>query len=105
MFKKDQNVWCAIFGAGVVEEIAGAGTYPVEVRFNDVLVAYYTSDGKYCVEGNITLFPHPVEVVKSVTNPQSTGAMSMRTSNGLQWTLMVSPTSTLTNRCRVSGNG
>ena len=69
MFKVNQKVYCAIFGAGVVEEIAGAGTYPVEVRFNDVLVARYTSDGKYYAEGNVTLFTYPVEITKATTKP------------------------------------
>ena len=43
--------------------------FGISVKFNDDFYIDYTSDGKYCVEGNVTLFPHPVEVVKSVTKP------------------------------------
>ena len=71
MFTEGQKVWCAIYGAGVVTEVDGESTvgYSVNVRFNDDLSTSYTSDGKYYTEGNVTLFPHPVEVVKSVTKP------------------------------------
>ena len=71
MFKVNQKVWCAIYGAGVVTEIlhASEGTYPVVALFKDTRLAAYTSDGKYSVDGNVTLFPHPIEVVKSVTKP------------------------------------
>ena len=70
MFKVGQKVWCLIYGAGVVEEIqhASKGPYPVVVRFNDEL-SCYTADGRFHNQGNIVLFPHPVEVVKSVTKP------------------------------------
>ena len=74
MFKKDQNVWCVIYGAGVVKRIRQEAEvdYPVVVVFNrndgenDVT---YTADGKYHKTGNVTLFPHPVEVIKSDTKP------------------------------------
>lgn len=71
MFKVGQKVWCAIYGAGVVEEIhrASGGVYPVEVNFSDVFYASYTSDGKWFVEGNIALFPYPVEIVKATVKP------------------------------------
>ena len=72
MFKKGQKVWCLIYGQGVVAEVDGenaCGRYGIIVKFNDDLSIDYTSDGKYYVEGNITLFPHPVEVIKSVTKP------------------------------------
>lgn len=74
MFEKDQKVWCAIYGAGVVKRIRQEARedYPVVVVFNrndDENVATYTSDGKYNVEGNVTLFPYPVEIVKAVTKP------------------------------------
>ena len=34
MFKEGQKVWCAVYGAGVVEEIlhTSEGVYPVVVR-------------------------------------------------------------------------
>ena len=70
MFKVGQKVWCAIYGAGVVEiQHASGGAYPVEVRFNNGRTCIYTSDGKYGSDSNVTLFPHPVEIVKSVTKP------------------------------------
>ena len=71
MFKVNQKVWCAIYGAGVVTEIlhASEGTYPVVALFKGTRLAAYTSDGKYSVDGNVPLFPHPVEVVKSVAKP------------------------------------
>ena len=74
MFVKDQNVWCAIYGAGVVKRIRQEAEvdYPVVVVFNrndDENVVTYTSDGKYHVEGNVTLFTYPVEITKAVTKP------------------------------------
>ena len=71
MFKKDQKVWCALYGAGVITEIhpASRGEYPVEVRFNNGRTYIYTSDGKYCAGGNVTLFPYPIEITKAVTKP------------------------------------
>ena len=75
MFKKDQKVWCAIYGAGVVKRIRQESgvEYPVVVLFNsntdDERVVTYTSEGKYHEAGNITLFPYPIEVIKSVTKP------------------------------------
>ena len=71
MFEKDQKVWCAIYGAGVVTEIyrASAGAYPVEVRFNNGRTCVYTSDGKYCADSSIVLFPYPIEIVKAIAKP------------------------------------
>ena len=76
MFKIDQKVWCLIYGQGVVTEVDDDDcfeiTFPVRVRFqseDEHLNISYTSDGRYRVEGNITLFPHPVEVIKSTTKP------------------------------------
>ena len=71
MFTEKRKVWCAIYGAGVVEEIlhASEGVYPVVVRFKDTRLAAYTSDGKYSANGNVTLFTYPVEIVKAVTKP------------------------------------
>ena len=72
MFKVGQKVWCAIYGVGVVEKIRQESPtyYPVVVRFNiEPEHVGYTSDGKYHAEGNITLFPYPVEIVKAVTKP------------------------------------
>ena len=75
MFEKDQKVWCAIYGAGVIVEIqhASEGVYPVVAVFksngNEIVVSY-TSDGKYYVGGNITLFPYPIEIVKAAKREQ-----------------------------------
>ena len=72
MFKVNQTVWCLIFGQGVVmgvDDEDSLGSYCIDVKFRDDLFVSYTSDGKVYAEGNITLFPHPVEVVKSVTKP------------------------------------
>ena len=71
MFTEKQKVWCAIYGAGIVTQIqhASEGTYPVGVRFNDAFDVNYTSDGKYYADGNVTLFPYPVEITKAITKP------------------------------------
>ena len=70
MFKVNQKVWCAIYGAGVVVEIHQSAAYPVEVRFNNgQICVFYTSDGKYYADGSIVLFPYPIEIVKAVTKP------------------------------------
>ena len=78
MFKINQKVWCLIYGQGVVTDVDDDDcfeiTYPVRVKFqcegeDEHLNISYTSDGRYRVEGNVTLFPHPVEVIKAVTKP------------------------------------
>ena len=72
MFKVGQKVWCIINGQGVVAEVYNensAGSCAIVVKFNNKPSCGYTSDGKYYVEGNITLFPHPVEIVKAITKP------------------------------------
>lgn len=72
MFKLNQKVWCAIYGAGVVAEVDGesaVGNYCIEVKFKDGLSISYTNDGKWFDEGNIVLFPYPVEIVKAITKP------------------------------------
>ena len=74
MFKVGQKVWCLIYGQGVVTEVDDvpyAEMYPVFAKFqkDDELNISYTADGRFHNQGNITLFPHPVEVIKSVTKP------------------------------------
>ena len=71
MFKVNQKVWCAIYGAGVVVEVqhASGGAYPVEVRFNNGHTCIYASDGKYAADSGIVLFPYPVEIVKATIKP------------------------------------
>ena len=72
MFKVGQTVWCLIFGQGVVvgvDDEDSLGSYCIDVKFKDDLSISYTSDGKLYAEGNITLFPHPVEVIKATVKP------------------------------------
>ena len=73
MFKVNQKVWCAIFGAGVVSRIRQESgvAYPVVAVFscNDKRTVTYTNDGKYHSDGNVTLFLYPVEITKAVTKP------------------------------------
>ena len=74
MFKVGQTVWCLIYGQGVVMEVEGGrfeDSYPVLAKFqnNDDLCITYTADGKFHNQGNTTLFPYPVEVVKAATKP------------------------------------
>ena len=75
MFKINQKVWCAIYGAGVVARIRQESgvEYPVVVLFNsdndDESTVTYTNDGKYHEAGNVTLFPHPVEIIKATVKP------------------------------------
>ena len=70
MFTKGQQVWCVIFGEGVVAETAH-GVYPVKVRFENGEVEAYTSEGHLFSIGNRTLFHHPVKIVQdeSATKP------------------------------------
>ena len=74
MFSTGQTVWCLIYGQGVVTDVDNERTeetYSVFVKFQnyDELHISYTMEGKFHNQGNITLFPHPVEVVKAVTKP------------------------------------
>lgn len=70
MFTVNQKVWCAIYGAGVVKTIHHeSATYPVAVVFKGTRPVVYTLDGKYHVEGNVTLFPYPIEITKVITKP------------------------------------
>ena len=74
MFTEKQTVWCLIYGQGVVTDVDSKRTeetYPVFVKFQnyDELHISYTLEGKFHSQGNITLFPYPVEVVKAVTKP------------------------------------
>ena len=74
MFNEGQTVWCLIYGQGVVTDVDSERTketYSVFVKFqdNEDLIISYTMEGKFHNQGNITLFPYPVEVVKAVTKP------------------------------------
>ena len=74
MFTEGQEVWCAIYGAGIVQRIRQQSgvKYPVVVLFNnngDENVVSYTADGKYHEAGNVTLFPYPIEITKAAVKP------------------------------------
>ena len=74
MVSEGQSVWCLIYGQGVVIDIDNERTeetYSVFVKFQnyDELHISYTMEGKFHNQGNITLFPYPVEVVKAATKP------------------------------------
>lgn len=71
MFKVGQKVWCAMFGEGVVTKIyhESVGAYRVVVLFKGRRVGTYTTDGKYSVDRNVTLFPYPIEITKAITKP------------------------------------
>ena len=72
MFKKGQTVWCLIYGQGVVTEVDEdriEDTYSVLVKFqynDDHFNISYTTDGRYCLESNVTLFPYPVKIVPDI---------------------------------------
>ena len=68
MFKKNQTVWCPIYGAGVVVDDEDPGKYPITVAYNidgedDILITY-TRDGKLLEKGNVALFHYPVKIVR-----------------------------------------
>lgn len=71
MFTVGQKVWCVMFGEGVVTEIhhESVGAYRVVVLFKGRRVGTYTTDGKYSVDRNVTLFPYPIEITKVITKP------------------------------------
>ena len=90
MFKVGQKVWCVIYGTGVVTAVDDErfdDTYSVFVKFqnNDDLHINYTSDGKPYAEGNVTLFPYPVEIVKAATKPSINWS---HVSEDFQWLAM-----------------
>ena len=69
MFTTGQEVWCVIFGEGVVRNILASDTrFPLVVEFNGKWECY-TLDGKYLLNTAQTLFPHPTEIVKKVVKP------------------------------------
>ena len=69
MFGFKQKVWCVMFGEGVVRNILASDMrFPLVVEFNGKLECY-TLDGKYVLNTAQALFPHPVEVIKKVTEP------------------------------------
>ena len=70
-FKKDQKVYCAVYGEGVVTDVFERTQYPVYVKFQSIneRVVRYTADGKVRPQCNATLFPHPVEIVTAAIKP------------------------------------
>ena len=62
MFTVGQQVWCVIFGEGVVSRLVD-GPFSVEVKFLNGEVEPYTSTGHFFRRvGNQSLFPYPVKV-------------------------------------------
>ena len=62
MFTKGQQVWCVIFGEGVVSRLVD-GPFSVEVKFLNGEEEPYTSTGHFFRRvGNQSLFPYPVKV-------------------------------------------
>ena len=82
MFNEGQTVWCLIYGQGVVTDVDSERTeetYSVFVKFQnyDELHISYTMEGKFHNQGNVTLFPYPVEVIKAtVTKPSIDEALT-----------------------------
>ena len=107
MFKVNQKVWCAIYGAGVVTEVADDDecfehTFSVCVKFknnDDHFNISYTSDGKYCADSSIVLFPYPIEITKAISKPSidwshvdSTFRYLMMDERGQHWLTTNRPT-------------
>ena len=62
MFTVGQQVWCVIFGEGVVSRLVD-GPFSVEVKFRNGEEEHYTSTGHFFRRaGNQSLFPYPVKV-------------------------------------------
>ena len=62
MFEVGQQVWCVIFGEGVVSRLVD-GPFSVEVKFRNGEEEHYTSTGHFFRRaGNQSLFPYPVKV-------------------------------------------
>lgn len=73
MFKIGQEVYCAIYGKGIVKEFDSQLDlqYPMSVSFPIVGVVKYTRDGKYHISGKITLSLTPIpEIVNSFWEPK-----------------------------------
>ena len=72
MFKKGQQVWCVIFGEGVVSRLVD-GPFSVVVEFLNGEEEPYTSTGHFFRRvRNQSLFPYPVKIVQDesvVTKP------------------------------------
>ena len=69
-FKVGDEVYCLIYGKGVVENIEEGETYLVLVEFNNGNEEEYTEDGKLLEDGNRTLFFKEVIIPKSAYNKQ-----------------------------------
>ena len=79
MFTKGQQVWCVIFGEGVVSRLVD-GPFPVEVKFLNGEEEPYTSTGHFFRRvGNQSLFPYPVKVSRDE---------SVATKPSIDWSLV-----------------
>ena len=68
-FRVGDEVWCLLYGKGVVTYCGHEGDYPVEVAFENADNAHYTLDGRYYKEANRTLFFSEPKIEASVTRP------------------------------------
>lgn len=72
MFTLGQKVWCLIYGEGEVADVdMEYDTCYVKFHHMGALLMNYTLEGvpHSHSQGNITLFPYPVEVVKVAVKP------------------------------------
>ena len=70
MFEVGQKVWDVVRGEGTVARINNDLDYPVVVYLDSGKSESYSKDGKYAsYDENISLYPHPVEVIKKVSKP------------------------------------
>ena len=72
MFTLGQKVWCVIYGEGEVADVdMEFDTCYVKFHHMGALLMNYTFEGvpHSHSQGNITLFPYPVEVVKVAVKP------------------------------------
>lgn len=65
MFKVGDKVWCMLNRWGEVMEInTDNSLYPVYVEFEDKEVRTYTTDGKFSIDSNRTLFFEEIPIIR-----------------------------------------
>lgn len=70
-FEINQTVYCAIYGEGKVTSIEEDEVFSIQVTFKDGY-NYYTLDGKYQLEANVTLSQNPIEPIVNKPLPEFT---------------------------------